>query len=320
MANIEYGHLSSLKEDGRVAVAPGVELSYVDQGAGQPIVFIPGWTFSKNVFEKQIKPLSKKYRVITYDPRSQGGSSQSPDGNDYLSHADDLVKLLDTLDVKNPVLVGWAAGCHTSLGYVKLKGAHAVAAHVSIDAPPRSMTFERDAWVEASLEEVSAVHTLYLRDVRGQAQYLRHYVETILVQRNLEFHELSWIMAQALKTPPLVAAQLFASCMFSDNLASAIALSRNKPTLYIIAQHWAEKAQRYLRTILPEAKTVVFGGRMMFWEYPEAFNRVLDEFIQNNVKDAGVTNEEISGDRFGNHSFHDAGVQGLERRVANRFI
>jgi pimeloyl-ACP methyl ester carboxylesterase len=320
MANMEYGHLSSLKEDGRVAVAPGVELSYVDQGAGQPIVFIPGWTFSKNVFEKQIRPLSKKYRVITYDPRSQGASSQSPDGNDYLSHADDLVKLLDTLEVKNPVLVGWAAGCHTSLGYVKLKGAHAVAAHVSIDAPPRSMSFEREAWAEASLEEVSAVHTLYLRDVRGQAQYLRHYVETILVQRNLEFHELSWIMAQALKTPPLVAAQLFASCMFSDNLASAIALSRNKPTLYIIAQHWAEKAQRYLRTILPEAKTVVFGGRMMFWEYPEAFNRVLDEFIQHNITDRGVTNEEISDDRFGNHSFHDAGVQGFERRVANRFI
>ncbi|MDE8349298.1 MAG: alpha/beta hydrolase [Acidocella sp.] len=320
MANIEYEHLSSLKESGRAAVAPGAELSYIDQGAGQPIVFIPGWTFSKNIFEKQVEPLSKKYRVITYDPRSQGASSHSPDGNDYLSHAEDLVKLLDTLKVKNPVLVGWAAGCHTSLGYIKLKGAHTVAAHISIDAPPRSMSFERDAWVEASLEEVSAVHTLYLRDVRGQAQYLRDYVETILIQRNLEFHELSWIMAQALKTPPLVAAQLFASAMFSDNLASAIAVSRVKPTLYVIAQHWAEKAQRYLRTILPEAKTMVFGGRMMFWEYPEAFNRVLDDFIQNNIKDTGVTNEDISHNRFGNHGFHDAGVQSLERRVANRFI
>ncbi len=320
MTTMEYGHLSSLKEDGRVAVAPGVELSFIDQGAGQTIVLIPGWTFSKNVFEKQIGPLSKKYRVITYDPRSQGASSHSQEGNDYLSHAEDLVKLLDTLQVKHPVLIGWAAGCHTSLGYVKLKGAQAVAAHVSIDKPPRSLSFEKDIWVEASLEEVSAVHTLYLRDVRGHAQYLRHYIETVLVQRNLEFHELSWMIAQALKTPPLIAAQLFASCMFSDDLASAIAVSRTRPTLYIIAQHWAEKAERYLKTILPEAKSVVFGGRMMFWEYPEAFNRVLDEFIQHNVRNTGVTNEEISNDRFGNYGFHDAGIQSLERRVANRFI
>jgi pimeloyl-ACP methyl ester carboxylesterase len=286
----KFPHLSPEMNDGRITVAPGVKLSYVDRGRGPPIVFVPGWTFTKEVFEKQISDLSRKYRVIAYDPRSQGASATTAEGNDYLTHAQDLAALLDALQVRNPVLVGWSAGAHATWGFVKLRGPESVAAHVCIDMPPKCLSFDKDAWVEGTLEEVSAVHTIYLRDARGQLEYIRLHAETVMVQRNLLHEELAWIVGQSAKCKPLVAAQLFASCMFSDSTASAVAVARKRPTMFFIAQHWAAKAVAHVKTLLPESKYVVFGGHMMFWEHPEAFNRVLDEFVQR-TPTYGVPNE-----------------------------
>ncbi len=285
-------HLSGEMTDGHLPVAPGIELAYLDRGSGPTLVFVPGWTFAKEIFEKQIAELSRKYRVIAFDPRSQGASSFTLEGNDYMTHAEDLAWVLEALEVTNPVLIGWSAGAHTTWGYIKMKGPDAVAAHVCIDLSPRCLSAEKDDWVEGSLDEIAAIHSLYLRDAKGQAEFVKLYAETTMVQRRLAPEELAWIVGQSAKCHPLVAAQLFASCMFADSLDPAIAVAKEKPTLHVIAQHWADKAVPYLKRLIPESRYVVFGGHMMFWEHPEAFNRVLDEFIQQNVK-IGVPMEMI---------------------------
>jgi len=284
MPALKLPHLSPEMTDGRLPVAPGVELAYLDRGSGPSIVFVPGWTFAKEIFEKQVAELSRKYRVIAFDPRSQGASSFTLEGNDYTTHAEELAWLLEAMELKNPVLVGWSAGAHATWGFVKLKGAESVAAHVCIDLSPRCLSVEKDDWVEGTLDEISAIHTVLLRDSRGFADFVRMYTETTMIQRNLAPEELDWILAQPRKCRPLIAAQLFASCMFADSLQPAIAVAKSRPTLHVIAQHWADKAVPFLKRLLPESRYVVFGGHMMFWEYPEAFNRVLDEFIQQNVK------------------------------------
>jgi len=270
--------------DGRLPVAPGVELAYLDRGHGPALVFVPGWTFAKEIFEKQIAELSRKYRVIAFDPRSQGASSFTLDGNDYITQAEDLAWVLEALEVKNPVLIGWSAGAHATWGYIKMKGPDAVAAHVSIDISPRCLSTEKEDWSEGSLDEIAAIHSLYLRDAKGLADFIKLYAETTMVQRRLEPEELAWIAGQSAKCHPLVAAQLFASRMFADSMGPAVAVARQKPSLHIIAQHWADKAVPFLKRVLPESRCVVFGGHMMFWEHPESFNRVLDEFIQQHVK------------------------------------
>jgi pimeloyl-ACP methyl ester carboxylesterase len=290
MPTAKFPHLSPEMNDGRMTVAPGVKLSYVDRGRGPPIVFVPDWTFTKEVFEKQISEFSRKYRVIAYDPRSQGASATTAEGNDYLTHGQDLAALLDGLQVRNPVLVGWGAGAHATWGFVKLRGTQAIAAHVCINMPPKCLSYDKDNWVQGTLEEVSAVHTLYLRDARGHAEYIKLLAETNMIQRNLLPEELSWIIGQSTKTKPLVAAQLYASCMFADSNAAAVAAARAKPTMFFIAQHWSGKAVAHIKHMFPESKYVVFGGHMMFWEHPEAFNRVLDEFVQRSPV-YGVANE-----------------------------
>ncbi|MGN1400958.1 MAG: alpha/beta fold hydrolase [Bacillus sp. (in: firmicutes)] len=99
-----------------------MELFVQDVGNGEPIVFIPGFTFAGELFSKQVDCFSKTNRVIVIDPRSHGRSSMSIEGNDYVTHGSDLSKILTVLDVKNVTLAGRSFGCLTIWEYLKQQG------------------------------------------------------------------------------------------------------------------------------------------------------------------------------------------------------
>jgi pimeloyl-ACP methyl ester carboxylesterase len=86
--------ISQAKAGQFVKVSDDLELFYEDVGQGPPIVLVPGWTASGVVFSQQIDHFSKSYRVITYDPRSQGLSTRTLDHNDYAQYGRDLAALV----------------------------------------------------------------------------------------------------------------------------------------------------------------------------------------------------------------------------------
>jgi len=88
-----------------------IELYYEDHGAGQPVVLIHGYPLSSSSWERQTTVLLEAgYRVIAYDRRGFGKSSQPTTGYDYDTFAADLKVLLDTLDLTDAVLVGFSMG------------------------------------------------------------------------------------------------------------------------------------------------------------------------------------------------------------------
>jgi hypothetical protein len=61
-----------------------IELYYEDHGSGRPVVLIHGYPLSGASWEKQVPALlNAGYRVITYDRRGFGKSSQPTDGYNY---------------------------------------------------------------------------------------------------------------------------------------------------------------------------------------------------------------------------------------------
>jgi pimeloyl-ACP methyl ester carboxylesterase len=88
-----------------------IELHYEDQGSGQPVVLIHGYPLDGHSWEKQTAALlDAGYRVITYDRRGFGQSSQPSTGYDYDTFAADLNTVLETLDLTGVVLVGFSMG------------------------------------------------------------------------------------------------------------------------------------------------------------------------------------------------------------------
>jgi non-heme chloroperoxidase len=105
-----------------------IELSYKDQGEGQPVVLIHGYPLDGDSWEKQTRALlAAGYRVVTYDRRGFGGSSKAGSGYDYDTFAADLNAVLETLDLRDVILVGFSMGTGELARYVRNHGHERVA-------------------------------------------------------------------------------------------------------------------------------------------------------------------------------------------------
>ncbi|MBA3661098.1 MAG: alpha/beta hydrolase [Gammaproteobacteria bacterium] len=112
-----------------------ITLYYKDWGKGQPIVFSHGWPLNADAWEDQMLFLSSKgYRCIAHDRRGHGRSSQTREGNNLDTYADDLAKLVIELDLKNVIHVGHSTGGGEVARYIGRHGTTRVGGAVLIGA------------------------------------------------------------------------------------------------------------------------------------------------------------------------------------------
>ncbi len=123
-----------------VTVADGARIFYKDWGSGQPVVFANGWPLSSDAWDPQMLFMGQNgYRVIAHDRRSHGRSSQTWDGNNMDTYADDLAAVIDALDLKDAILVGHSTGGGEVAHYIGRHGSRRVAKVVLVGAVPPLM-------------------------------------------------------------------------------------------------------------------------------------------------------------------------------------
>jgi non-heme chloroperoxidase len=123
-----------------ITVGDGTRIYYKDWGSGQPVVFSHGWPLSAEAWEDQMVFLGLHgYRCIAHDRRGHGRSSQSWDGNEMNTYADDLATLVETLDLRNAIHVGHSTGGGEVARYIGRHGTSRVAKAVLIGAVPPLM-------------------------------------------------------------------------------------------------------------------------------------------------------------------------------------
>jgi len=114
-----------------------IQIHYEDHGAGQPVVLIHGYPLSGRAWDKQVPALLEAgYRVITYDRRGFGQSSQPVTGYDYNTFAADLSMLMERLDLHDAVLVGHSMGTGEVTRYLGTRGSARVAKGVLVSPIP----------------------------------------------------------------------------------------------------------------------------------------------------------------------------------------
>jgi len=114
-----------------------IELHYEDVGTGQPVVLIHGWPLSGRSWENQVPALVEAgYRVIAYDRRGFGSSSQPWDGYDYDTFAADLNTLIEHLDLREVTLVGFSMGGGEVVRYIGTYGTDRLVKAVLASAVP----------------------------------------------------------------------------------------------------------------------------------------------------------------------------------------
>ncbi|HUA01008.1 MAG TPA: alpha/beta hydrolase [Candidatus Aquilonibacter sp.] len=94
-----------------VTTKDGTEIYYKDWGKGQPIVFSHGWPLTADDWDGQMLYFGQLgYRVIAHDRRGHGRSTQTSEGNDMDTYADDLAEVFEKLDLHDAILVGHSTG------------------------------------------------------------------------------------------------------------------------------------------------------------------------------------------------------------------
>ena len=114
-----------------------IDLYYEDHGAGKPVVLIHGWPLSGRSWEKQLSALLEAgYRVVTYDRRGFGDSSQPTFGYDYDTFTADLHALVTKLDLRDAALVGFSMGGGEVARYLGTHGSERVRKAAFLGAIP----------------------------------------------------------------------------------------------------------------------------------------------------------------------------------------
>lgn len=114
-----------------------VQIHFEDYGAGKPVVLIHGWPLSRRTWENQVPALIQAgHRVIAYDRRGFGDSSQPWGGYDYDTFAADLNVLMEHLDLREAALVGFSMGGGEVVRYIATYGSERVSKAVLAAAVP----------------------------------------------------------------------------------------------------------------------------------------------------------------------------------------
>lgn len=122
-------------ESGKDTTGNAVRIYYNDYGKGKPVILIHGWPLSSAMWEYQLTDLvSSGFRVISYDRRGFGKSSQPWDGYNYDTLADDLKKLIDELKLVDITLVGFSMGGGEVVRYFSRHGGKNVSKAVLISS------------------------------------------------------------------------------------------------------------------------------------------------------------------------------------------
>jgi non-heme chloroperoxidase len=263
-----------------------IKIYYEDHGSGQPVVLIHGYPLDGHSWEKQHHVLlGAGYRVITYDRRGFGASSQPVIGYDYDTFAGDLRTLVEKLNLKDMVLVGFSMGTGEVTRYLGRYGSKGVAKAVLMGAIPPFLlkTDDNPEGVDGAIFE--GIKTAVLAD---RPAYLKSFLDDFY---NTDTYAGSRISDQAWQAAFITAAGASPyatwACVdtwltdFRDDLPEI-----DVPTLLIHGN--ADRILPYEATAarLPplikdlEFVTVDGGPHNVAWTHAEEVNPVLMRFLE----------------------------------------
>ena len=277
------------------------QLSYKDYGQGRPVVLIHGWPLSKDMWEYQIDDLvNAGLRVIKYDRRGFGKSGKPWNGYDYDTLTEDLHALLEELDLRDAVLVGFSMGGGEAARYISRYGTDRVSKLVLVSSvlPYLGKTSDNQDGVDQSvfaemLEKIKEDRIAFLDDF-GKKFFGVTLLNKPVSAPLLEYYRS--LAAVALPRATVQCALAFANTDFRHDVESI-----NVPTLIIHGSSDETvpinaSSDRTARMI-PDAVYKVYDGAPhgLFYTHRQQLNQDLIEFCQPGVSTAaGVAQRKVS--------------------------
>jgi len=266
-----------------------IEIHYNDHGSGQPIVLIHGYPLNGNSWERQERDLlAAGYRVISYDRRGFGQSSQPTVGYDYDTFAADLSTLLEHLDLSDVVLVGFSMGTGEVIRYLATYGSARVRKAALLGTIPPFVLKTEDNPEGVVGEVFEGIKAAIVED---RYAFFKGFLDSFY---NVDVLGPDRISDQAWQASFAVAggASPFATYACVDTWLTDFRDDLPKIDVPVLVLHGTDDrilpfdaTAARLPALITDCKLVAVEGgpHNIGWTYPEEVNRALLEFISANV-------------------------------------
>lgn len=267
--------------DGRVTTHSGISIHYLQSGSpgsDRALVLIPGWRLPAYLWTEQLESLSPITRVIAVDPRSQGESTKTTEGNSPESRARDMHDLLSILGVAHPVLAGWSQGAQDVAAYVQQFGNDSVAAVVFVDSPVSIGPAEIEAHKEFSRNTLAGIGVY----AEHPAAYSRGMVGSLFEQPHPHLDK-DRIVESTLKTPTDIGIAMLVLDIFGADRSAPLA-RLDKPALVIAsASSPLLDLQKAMSARIPGAQFIEIegAGHAVFVDQPVRFDEAIRTFLRS---------------------------------------
>lgn len=264
-----------------INTSDNTKLYYEIKGEGKPILFIHGFSEDHNSFRIQQRALSKKYKIITYDLRGHGISDRVNYGLNIERFALDLKELIEALDLKDVILVGWSMGASIIFEYINQFALKDIDKICIVDMGPKSINTED--W------KFGLIHGKYkIDDFKEDLDLIKDdwlkFAQKFIKKMSPDFDEKQFNIAvdKIKQNSPHVMHAMWKSTMEKDyrNILKKIDI----PTLILFGENstfYSTKTGEYLRENISKSKLIVFEKctHLLVLENPIKFNKALEEFI-----------------------------------------
>ena len=266
-------------KDGWFKTSDGVRIHYLEAGSGPPMLFVPGWTMPGSIFQPQIEFFATNHHVIAVDPRSQGDSDKTTDGNTFSRRAQDYRELVDWLKLKNFVYVGWSLAAEEGVYYAGHLADNNVRAFVLVDGfvwdkYPDKMVPGMLGWMNNMQEDRAKNAAAFVRSMYKKPQS-EQYINSII--------------QSSLKMPTNSAVASVASTLGVVSWEPSLK-KIDRPVLYAhtpSTQATADLLKQHLGTNV-HIEPFPNAGHALFVDEPEHFNKAVTEWLDSLPKQSAL--------------------------------
>jgi non-heme chloroperoxidase len=270
-----------------ITTEPNVNLRIRDYGKGKPVILIHGWPLSNEMWEYQIEALvNSNCRVIAYDRRGFGKSSQPWNGYDYDTMTDDLKTIIDALQLSDITLVGFSMGGGEVVRYFSRYGGKGVSKAILVSSVTPYLLKTEDNPEGTSKEKFDATEAkikedrLDFLDGFGKDFFGVNLLNNPISSSLLDNYKMLASLASPHAT--LACAKAFSTTDFREEMTTV-----NVPTLLIHGDQDKTVpiaiSSKKAAALIPNSRLIVYEGAPhgLFFTHKEKLNEDLIAFIHS---------------------------------------
>lgn len=259
----------------------GIDLHVDETGDpdGRPILFIHGYTQSRLSWQKQMQSaLADEFRLVAMDNRGHG-ASEKPEGAyaDSSLWADDVRSVIETLDLDDPVLVGWSYGGLIISDYLEAYGDDDIGGINYVGAISKIGT--DDSMAVIGTDFVEHVPGFESENVEESVRTLETFLNQC-VYEDPSPEDLYFMLGFNVVVPPHVRTGLHSRAVTHDDdlraIEKPVLITHGEEDTIVLPDAATEHA-----SLIETAETSMYSevGHAPFWEEPSRFNAELREFV-----------------------------------------